>query len=357
MKGEKNREWQKILALSLCLIIWLGGCAGGGDDTASGNGQEGHKFNSSGIIGDMLTYDIDTDNMTYSYEIISSAFGLEGTTGSGSLTQNADGTYSPSNDPDTRMILLPNTLIVGQSEITVQGSQTTMLFAGVPALTTNYTPSEIAGSYNYITYICNEALSGGICTAGYYSHFGTFRVEAGGTWESCDIGDIDDQSNHPCGSTDGGTWSDLGNGLIEIRSGGNVMGNSMLLPSSGGGKIIIVDFQDRPGINGPGVLIGVKRQDVNGVDIGGTYYFNKSDGEYGHMTVDNGTDSYSGTTYDVNGNPTSFSGNVTRNTPWPGWMMDQDNGFFILILPSDGVFFNTQQEPDNDWIVAGGEIP
>ncbi|RLB31270.1 MAG: hypothetical protein DRH11_13560, partial [Deltaproteobacteria bacterium] len=170
-----------VAALGLITILATGG--GGGVTTTT----SGTTYNSGGSIGDLLTYTINTTNLSYSYNIVESDFGLAGTTGSGTLTQNADNTYTPSSDPNARLILLPNTLLVGGADV---GLANPMLFAGVPALTTSYTPAEIAGTYNYITFACDGPLVGGVCTAGYSSDYGTYKVNADYTWESCDEGDI-----------------------------------------------------------------------------------------------------------------------------------------------------------------------
>ncbi|OQY17659.1 MAG: hypothetical protein B6I32_00130 [Desulfobacterium sp. 4572_20] len=347
-----------VVALGLLTIVGTGG--GGGDGTSTSTTEGTTTFNSGGTIGDLLTYTIDTSvsPMTYSYEIVESDFGLDGTTGSGTLTKNADGTYTPSNDPKTNVILLANTLIVGGADVDVGGTETTMLFTGVPALTTNYTASEIAGTYNYINFECGEALSNNQCTEGYKSFYGTFKLETSGTWEACESGDIDDQGTNSCAGIDNGTWTDQGNGRITVTSsGGATIGTAMLLPSGSGGKVIIIDLKDRPGLGaGPGILVGVKKQDIANENLGGTYHFNDDDGGYGDVTVDNTKDTWTGTHYDSNGNPTPISGSIARNAPWNGWLTDSNNNL-ILILPSDGVWFQTADSPNNDWITMGGAIP
>jgi len=313
-------------------------------------------YNSGASFGDLLTYTIDTSvsPMTYSYEIIESDFGLTNDTGSGTLTLNQDGTYTPSNDPGAGVILLPNTLIVGAADVVVNSANTTMLFAGVPALTTNYTASEIAGAYNYITFSCDDPLSAGVCTAGYKSYYGTFKIKDDGTWSSCDEGNIDDQQTNPCNATMNGTWTDQGNGRIRAVTGGNEIAKLMLLPSSSGGKVIIGDLKDLPSVQGPGILVGVKKQDITNEDLGGKYQFNDDDGGYGDVTVNNANNSYSGQECDASNTCTNITGNFTRNDPWNGWLNDTNT--LILILPSDGVFFQ-MDNLNNNWITIGGQIP
>ena len=322
-------------------------------------------YNSSGSLGELLTYTIDTTAMTYSYEIVESQFGLQGISDSGSLILNQDGTYSPYDNPDIRLILLPNTLIVGGADITVGDADTFMLFAGVPALDTDYTPAEIACTYNYIVFECDDPLSGGICTSGYRSYYGTFEICEDCTWKTCGEGDLGDVESNPCsGVPMSGNWTDEGDGIISITYGGTEIGKAMLLPSGAGGKVMIIDFKDRQDA-GPGILIGVKQQDISGEDLSGKYHYNSDDGGYGDVEVDNVANTYLGSYTEPDGSQQTTSGSLHRNFPWEGWLTADNNtpatatdDDIILILPGDGVFLQTSPSSTrNDWINVGGKIP
>jgi len=318
---------------------------------------EAEKFNSSASLGDLLTYTIDTTNMAYFYEIVDSEYGLTGTTGSGTLVQNQDGTYSPFDDPDISLILLPNTVIVGGADVIVGGVDTFMLFAGVPALDTGYyKPAEIAGIYNYIVFECDDPLEEGVCTSGYRSYYGTFEIEEDNTWKACDEGDIGDVESNPCsGPPMTGNWIDEGDGIISITYGGTEIAKAMFLPSGAGGKVMVIDFKDRQDA-GPGILIGVKQQDISGEDLSGKYHYNSDDGGHGELEVYD-DDIYSET------NTESATGSLHRNSPWDGWLTSDNNTVadatddsLNLILPGDGVFLQTSPR-DNTWINVGGKIP
>jgi len=340
---------KKLLVLMFSLALIFIGCGGGGGDGDSSSGGETEEttYNSGGSVGDLLTYTLNMNTLAYSYEIIESEFGLTGQTGSGTLTLDNNGfTYTPSGDPNARVIILPNALVVGGAEVTVSGNTTTMLFAGVPQLTVNYTPSEIEGVYNFITYECNNALVNGVCDSGYYSYIGTFKIDANGTWEACG------GSDYPCPQPDSGSWTDLGNGLLEAKdSQGNKVATLMLLPSNAGGKVIIGDLKDRPFEDaGPGLLVGVKRVDISNEDIGGTYYAFDSYGIVSHITVNNAANQYD----DYGPCP---NGGLSRNDPWDGWLTadnctptDTSDDGVVLILPGDGVFIATDRYPSS----AGG---
>lgn len=339
-----------------------------GDSTTPTTGEEtvtAKEFNSSGSLGELLTYTIDTTAMTYSYEIVESDYGLADTRGSGDLIENQDGTYSPSDDLDIRLILLPNTLIVGGADITVGDADTFMLFAGVPALETGYTPAQIAGIYNYLVFECDDPLDSGVCTLGYRSYYGTFEIYEDGTWKACGKGDLGDTTSNPCSEPPTtGNWTDEGDGIISVRYGGNEIGNAMLLPSGAGGKVIVIDFKDRQDA-GPGMLIGVKQQDISGEDLSGEYHYNGDDGGYGDVEVDNAANTYSGSYAEPDGSQQTITGSLHRNSPWEGWLTADNytpanaaDDSIILILPGDGVFLQTSPSSTaNDWINVGGKIP
>ncbi len=357
-----------ILTASFLLI---GGCGGGGEDnngtTTPTNGEEtvtSKKFNSSGSLGELLTYTIDTTVMTYSYDIVESEFGLEGTLHSDTLVGYLDGMYSPSDDPDVGLILLPNILLVGGVDVTVDGVETFMLFAGVPALDTGYyKPAEISGIYNYIVFECDDPLEDGVCISGYRSYYGTFEIGEFGRWSACGEGDLGDVISNPCsGEIMTGNWTDEGDGIISITYGGTEIGKAMLLPSGAGGKVMVIDYKDRQDA-GPGSLIGVKQQDIGGEDLSGKYHFNGDDGGYGDIDVDNVTDTYSGSYTGPDGSQQTTSGTLDRNFPWEGWLTSDNStpanaadDDIILILPGDGVFLQISPK-DNTWIDVGGEIP
>jgi hypothetical protein len=338
----------------------------GGDSTTPTTGEEtatAKKFNSSGSLGELLTYTIDTAAMTYSYEIVESEFGLQDTSGSGTLVANQNGTYSPSDDLDIDLILLPNTLLVGGANVTVGVADTFMLFAGVPALDTVYDPTEIAGIYNYIVFECNDPLEDGVCTLGYRSDYGTFKIEEDNTWKACGEGDLSDTTSNPCSTSPmTGNWTDEGDGIIGITYGGTEIGKAMVLPSSAGGKVMIIDYKDRQDA-GPGILIGLKQQDISDEDLSGVYYYNRDDGGYGDIEVDD--DTYSGSFTGPNGSEETTTGSLHRNSPWEGWLTadnhttaDASDDSIILILPDDGVFLQTSpSSTGNTWINVGGTIP
>jgi len=351
----KQTRWIRLF-LILCLSLWLTAC---GNFTDEGMLLTGDQFNASGSIGELLRYAIDTNHMLYSYVILESDYGLQGILGRGTLILDPDdGTYKPSNDPNACLILIPDTVLMGGVEIS---QDTLMLFAGVPVVSLQYNPNEIAGTYNYISFACDAHLSAGVCLAGYQSYYGTFIMSPDGTWQACDRGDTDDPNHHPCqGPIDTGEWTDPGNGRIQMTSSGIEVGTAMFLPSQTSRQILIMDLKDRPALGaGPGMLIGIRKQDLNSAILGGTYRFNGSDGSYGYMTIID-PNIYTEVFYDPN--RSVRSGILSKNNPWEGWLTsdndtpaDTTDDHFILILPGRRIFLQTSPT-QNDWFHMGGKV-
>lgn len=344
------------VAAFLSLPLLCGGLISCGESGSEPEERQGQTYVAGGSVGDLILYTVDQVALTYSYEVLESEFGLTGATGSGTLTVNPDGSYTTSGE-QARVVLLPNTLVVGMAEVPAGAGTTEMYFAGLPQLTTTYDPAQVAGAYNMIGFECFEPLSGGACTVGYFAIHGTFRVDAGGTYEACTMGDIAHTTANPCHEQIGGTWVDQGNGIVQASAGGVVQASVTLLPSATGGKVLIVDEKNRPGQTGPGLIVGVKRQDVSAVDLTGSYNYIETNGRYGTATIpdpDTPADPNSVEMLETDelGNQTTASGTMTRNSPWTGWIETND-GSYILILPGDGVMFFFDPG-DNTWIGLGG---
>ncbi len=347
----KRFKWLLVLTVLLtAMTAALSACSsssGSGTTASDDSGGDSAQatFNSGGSLGELLTYTINTDTLAYSYNIVASEFGLDDQSGSGTLTKYIDGFVYDADG--SVLILLPNALLVGGVDL----NGTTMLFTGVPQITGSYSASEIVGTYNYINYECGDSLSGTTCTAGYSSEIGTFKVNADGTWGVCA------KKNYDSASPDlTGTWEDKGNGLIEISYGGSVIGTIMLLPSSNGGKVLVADLKDRPGLGaGPGLLVGVKQESVASEDLSGTYHYFDTEESYERVTI-------SGDTFNTTG---GSSGSFERDKPWTGWLTTTDDGSgeknYVLVLPGDGVFLITDDGATTDeggaFLGVGGKQP
>jgi len=76
------------------------------------------------------------------------------------------------------------------------------------------------------------------------------------------------------------------------------------------------------------------------------------------VTVDSAQDRYTGTIWEPQQAPQDYAGSLTRDQPWAGWLQATDDGgetTNLLVLPGDGVFFNTSFT-DNSWLDIGGRL-
>ncbi|MBI5741154.1 MAG: hypothetical protein HZA16_10595 [Nitrospirae bacterium] len=305
MKSSFRIMW--TLILGILLAGYLTACGGGGggggsskdDDNGGGTGSVGTTYNAAASIGDLLTYTVNTETLEYTYSFIEGTYA--GATGNGTLSKASGyGDYVYTTSDGVPVVLLPNNLVIAAlSNID--------LIVGVPKLTTGYSTSEIAGIYNYVEY------------TNYGGSYGTFQASAGGVWQSWDQTDaigLPDSS---------GTWTDQGNGVIYVYNSSLMkIANAMLLPSAGGGKVIVIDFTGTK----KGIGIGVKQQSITSGSVNGKYdILDSSESQMYTVTV-NGTD------------VTTPLGSLTviYDFPWTGFVYAPSLGGLYLMTP-DGIFF------------------
>ena len=306
-----------VLATTFSLLAGCGGGGGGGGGGTTptdggGTGGVDVTYNAAANIGDLLTYTLNTTTRAYSYNFVAGS--LQGTSHSGTLTPVPGyGDYVYETDQGAEVVLFPNNLIVGVTP-------GTDLFAGVPRLTTNYTVSECIGVYNYVDIIGNN------------SSYGTFQV-GDGVWSRWSMGNA---SGTP---SETGTWEDQGDGVIYAYEGTTKVANVMILPASGGGKTLILDYPSG------GMGIGVKQQSVSSGAVNGTYDVldTQEDGLY-QATVNGTTVSFSP--------PGWQSLTVEYNSPWTGFVSTPEESGIWLGTP-DGIFVGGYTENGLDYIAAG----
>ena len=118
------------MACATALLTACGG-GGGGSNVSTGFSQ---SFVSSASQGEVISYSVNTAAMTYEYKVIKSQYGCEVPTSdchsdSGTLTQNSDGTYTPSGSKDSKIFALQNGLLVGTVKL---GSMPATPLIGIP---------------------------------------------------------------------------------------------------------------------------------------------------------------------------------------------------------------------------------
>ena len=316
---------KKLLAL-FTLTALLAGCGGGSDAPVANTTV---TYNAAASEGELLEYTLDINNLSYNYKITESQIGLTGTTGAGTLVANPDGTYTPSTAPSTRVVVLPNKMIVGATTL----SNKVTLIAGVPQATQTVTFSDITGTYNYIGLQCVDSPTCETTVARY----GTFNIQNDGTWTEC----ASDYTANPtgCVGKDTGTLNALENGKFQIIStSGLDFGTGMYYTQPSGKNIMVVDLKDTNEENyGRGMLIGVPQSPViiDG-NADGIYHYNTSGGDNGALAV-------------VGNKVVSDSLSiVTDNSPWTGFVTPTDSNTKVLLSDEGTMFFIMYAADESD---------
>lgn len=305
-------------ALSLALAACGGGGGGvavatGGTSAAAGTTGSSASYSAVAMAGELVSYTVDTANLTYRYTIMESMYGLQGSSGSGMLVANGDGTYSPSGMPNAKIAILPNGLLLAAIRETLNGTVTTVPVIGVTDPVTTLAAG--AGTYNFVQRSCISTR----CVSAY----GTFRINPDGTWASCPAGNL--TTGCP-GPTSSGTLNALGGGKWQLQHQGLNVGTALMF-SSAGQNVMMLDLTDtRPAGFGVGMLVGATQQAMSAARTNGTWFAASSSGDWGAFTV-------SGTTMGpkmMNGMRAGGTGAFAPDTPWTGMSRGASGGYGVL---------------------------
>jgi hypothetical protein len=290
------------LVTSLALLT-LAACGGGGGGSSSTGFSQ--TYTASAAAGEVLSYTVDTSNLIYSYTITQSSYGCEVATaachtGSGTLTKNSDGSYTPSGSPSSKIHALQNGLIVGSILMNLNGRNISVPIIGVSNPIT--TVSEIAGTYNFMSLQCT-----GTSYASCNTFQGTSTVNATGNYTTCADGDLSNPNSNCTNKTEG-LITPLGGGVWQFKSSSpKVSANTnyfLAFKAPNGQKVALVDFND-PVVYGYGQAIMSTQASTTSPENAGNYIYSSDRGTSGLVTI--------------NPNSTTSNGQViTQNTPWNG---------------------------------------
>jgi len=311
---------KRLLILGAFLLI--SGCGGGGSSSSTSSSSSGFtgSYSSSGSIGEVLTYAINTSNLTYTYTVTQSAFGLTGTTGSGTLISNSDGSYTPSGSPNSKVFAVNGGLLVGGVNLTINGTSKTVPILGVNSPIT--TLANLAGTYNYIGYSC-VTNSGTISSPNCGTNYGTIKILSTGAYTTCTT--INITATSTCSTTTGtitalsgtsGTWKFTRTGSTN---------NNYLIAYAGGNSqnVLLIDTNDSGGY-GFGHTLASTQVTISSSDVGGTYHVVANDGTIGTTVPTATAYTFSGKS---NGANITAAGALTINSPWNG---------LIAVTPNSG---------------------
>jgi hypothetical protein len=289
------------------------------------------NFTAAAMAGELLTYTLDTSALTYSYTITESQYGLTGISRSGTLTNNGDGTYTPSGVNNGTVATLPNGLLLTSIYETVRGTPATIPVMGIanPVTTLSNT------TFNYIQRACYYSNSYSYsCVSGY----GTFQLSTDGTWASCPLGNLATTGGCPGGSYSG-TINSLGGGMWQVwdATGFNI-GTAVVL-SSAGQQVVFLDLKDTRVSNyasGVGLLVGSTQQAPTTAQSNGTWVVAGSNGDSVEYLV-SGTNA---TCLIRNGAACSDATTLTFNYPWTGVAATSSGGIVtgVALLAGTGMY-------------------
>jgi hypothetical protein len=316
------------------ILFFLVACGGGGSSGGGSGGVSGFQqtYTSSAAIGELITYAVDTQNMTYSFVVIKSQYGCELVnspchTGNGSLVKNSDGSYTPSGSPTSRIFALKSGLLVGTIKL---GAMPETPLIGVPNPIA--TAAGLAGIYNYITVQC-PAKSNGLMV-GCRSYYGTLSVAVTGntvTYSTCQSDDISNPARNCGGVTSGSGSVDADGRWTFLRTGSTNENYMVAFTANNGQKVAYIDFNDPGGYGyGQATMSEKVRLQPSG--------YAANAGEWYLTSLSPGSNaSYLKITANVDGS-VSTGGAMTINSPWDGFITNSNDPSGKFIISGGGVF-------------------
>jgi len=277
--------------MAILTSLFLAACGGGSaPPPATGFSQ---TYTTSATAGELMTYSIDTTALTYSYTITKSSYGCEVSnspchSGSGTLTKNNDGTFTPSGSPSSKIRALQNGLLAGSVTMVFNGVAQTVPIIGIANPIT--TIADLAGTFNFMSLQCS-AKSYGLFT-GCSTYQGTASLGNNGTFTTC-TGDNLGANTHTCTNTVTGTMTSLGGGVWQFQGTSPTVGATtnylLAFTAPNGQKVAFLDFNDAS-VFGYGQAVLSTQAATSASDLVGTYAWSNDYGASGLTTLlSNGT--------------------------------------------------------------------
>lgn len=315
---------KQLRVLSVLMTSLLLVACGSGDGSPSPPSSSAPSSSASGFVqqytasataGEVLTYTIDTNALTYSYKIVYSAYGLTNTTGGGTLTLNADGSYAPSEAPNSKVYALQNGLLIGAVNLSLGGIPQVVPILGISNPIS--TAASLAGIYNFISLQCTNQSFG--VYAGCQTSHGTVQIHNAGTYTTCDKSNITNGTSG-CTATSMGTFNLLANGVWSATRTGSTNTNHFLAYTAPDGQNVgIMDLND-PGGYGYGMVVMSSQAGYVQSLVDGTYISQATNGIAASLDI-------SGTAIkDSLGN--TFT--ATFDSPWTGMASISGGGYALL---------------------------
>jgi hypothetical protein len=325
-----------VWTMSALVSAFLSACGGGGSPV-TGFSQ---TYTTSAAIGEVIEYTFDTTRNAYSYTVKYSEYGCDVPTaacnkGSGSLTKNQDGSYTPSGSPNTKIYAVQNGLILGSIQVAPNLPVAPLIGVSNPVTAA----SDMGGTYNYVSIQCPTKAT--VNFAGCVSYVGSVKVTSTSAttanYLTCENDDIDKVSPS-CGSSTTGTLRYTGAGGIweMMRSGSTSKSYMVTQKAPNGQKVGFLDFND-PGGYGYGQASMSTKITFTPDDL------TKNLGDWVMVNIQGELQRF---TMNPDGS-TSLGNSGTPNQPWDGMVRFTDgttgaqsgNGLSVLGNPGQKKYF------------------
>ena len=330
---------QRLLALAavISVLTACGGGGGGGSDSGSSSNATQQSVPSPTVVqglngtgaasaGELVWFGVSADRTRYEYRILQSEYGLAGTVRTGTLTDNGDGTYTPSGAPETNVVIFENGLILGFIKEAING--TPRVYPTLVSTTAAITLAALNDSYAYAGTACTPAGCG--------QFFGSLKA-ADGVVEACPGQDFSPN----CTDKITVTLNKTSEGLFQMSRNGLSAGTLTSL-LNGSQKVVIADLADyRNGGLGRGMLLAVRQTRQLAGAFDGDYlslgYF--SSGVRFASAIRVAGSNYIDYTVTDTGLKGKTTGSLTFNTPFNGTTIAKPSGGNpVAVVGGEGLF-------------------
>ncbi len=321
-----------LLSISIMFLTACGGGGGGGGSSSSSGFSQ--TYTASAAQGELITYSVDTTKLTYSYKVIKSQYGCEVPTsdchtGSGTLTQNADKSFSVSGSSGSKFYALQSGLLVGTIKL---GSMPATPIIGIPNPISS--GATLAGIYNFISVQCPTKSNGAM--TGCQGRYGSLNVTSTGAtsiaYSTCTSDNIENSSRVCSTTTTGtGTFDPTLNAWKFIRTGSSQENFMVAFTSTGGQKVAYLDFNDLGGY-GFGQATLSEKQALTVADRA------RNVGDWFLVSLAPGANSTSLVVTANADGTVSTGGSMLPNQPWDGFVENSIDKNGKWIMAGSGVF-------------------
>jgi len=322
-----------LFGISIASVVTLIACGGGGGGSSGATGFQ-QTYTVSAAQGELISYSVNTQNLTYSYNVTRSQYGCELTSNSchsenGTLTQNSDKSYSVSGNTSSKFFALKNGILIGTLKL---GSMPATPIIGIPDPIS--TSNVLAGTYNYISAQCAQKTQG--LMTGCHGLYGSLTVTDSGsnsvTYSTCEGDDIENPSRTCTNTTNGtGTYDPTLRAWKFYRNGSTNENYMVAFTSADGKKIAYLDFNDAGGYGYGQATMSEKyalQRSYLVAGAGDWFFVNLTPGQDSTTWIE---------TVTQDGVVRSNGGTLTLNTPWDGFAKNSLDARGVMIAAGKDV--------------------